>query len=85
MKQVIFQTGHWQVVEDLTDQSKVLRWQRRGPYTIVAEDGGVPVHSRSAALSSGSVPLECSRCNEFITKAEADLLTAFLKLVRSLQ
>lgn len=85
MKQVVFQTGHWQVVEDLTDQNKMLRWQRRDPYTVVAVDGGEPVLARGAPLSSGSVPFECSRCNEFITKAEADLLTAFLKLVRSLQ
>ena len=84
MKQVIFQTGHWQVVEDLSEMRATLRWQRRDPYSIVAEDGGEMVASRSMTLPSGRVALECSRCNDFMSETEADLLTAFLKLVRSL-
>ena len=87
-KIVIFEYEHWVILEsvpmDIAPRAgEVLRWSSE-PYTLESSDGGVLcVPPKEIKVGDESIAICCSKCGEIMSKKACNMLSSFLKLMRT--
>ena len=80
---VIFEYEHWVILESTPENTDLLRWLPE-PYTVECADGGLLcVPSSGVKVAVGFMEIGCSKCGELMSEKSFNVLSGFLKLVRT--
>ena len=81
---LIFEYEHWVVYESTGVVTDLLRWDTVAQYTVECADGGILCSPPSEVkINDQFIAVCCSKCGELMSKQAFNVLSGFLKLVRT--